>query len=74
MSVIHSSNNAAPRKKFGPRGQKAEVCFLGELLLKSSQREFPSQNTPFDNFVTTQPIHKNGNSIDAAGQAQYDAK
>ncbi len=34
----------------------------------------PSQNTPLHNFVMTQQIHTNSNSIDASLQAEYDAK
>jgi hypothetical protein len=48
--------------------------FFGELLQKTPQREFPSQNTPFYNFLTMQPIHTNSNSIDAARQVQHQTK
>ena len=54
--------------------QTAEVCFLEVITQKFPQREFPSQNTPFYNFLTTQPIHTNSNSIDAARQAQHHTK
>jgi hypothetical protein len=48
--VIHSSNDAAPRKEFGCRGQTAEVCVWRVINKKTPQREFPSQNTPLHNF------------------------
>ncbi len=54
---------------------KNQNLLFWELLIENfPQREFPSQNTPFHNFLTTQPIHTNSNSIDAAWRAQYDAK
>ncbi len=53
--------------------KKLKFAFWGVINKKLPQREFPSQNTPLHNFLTTQPIHTNSNSIDAARQAEYDA-
>jgi hypothetical protein len=53
--------------------EKLKFAFLGVINQTNQYREFSSQNTPLHNFVTTQPIHTNGNSIDAAQQAEYDA-
>jgi hypothetical protein len=69
--VIHSSNDASPQKELNYAGQTAKICFLGSYYQKTPQREFPSQNTPFYNFLTTQPIHTNSNSIDAAQQVEH---
>ncbi len=56
------------------KDKKLKFAF-GELLIKKLPRwEFPSQNTPFHNFLTTQPIYTNSNSIDAARQAEHDVK
>ncbi len=41
---------------------------------KTSQREFPSQNTPFYNLLTTRPVHTNSNWIDTARQVLHDTK
>ncbi len=54
--------------------KKLNLAYGGVINKILPQREFPSQNTPFHNFLTTQPIHTNGNSIDAARQVEYDAK
>jgi hypothetical protein len=43
-------------------------------MKKLSQRVFPRQNTLLHNFIPTQPIHTNSNSIDAARQAEYNTK
>jgi hypothetical protein len=72
--VIRSSNDAAPQKAFKYVGQTAKICFLGVNTKTLHQREFPSQNTPIYNFLTTQPIHTNSNSIDAARQVEHHAK
>jgi hypothetical protein len=48
--VIHSSNNAGPRKKFGHRGPKACLILGGVVIKKTPPKKFPSQNTPFHNF------------------------
>jgi hypothetical protein len=66
--VIRSSNDASPKRNSVMLAKLLKFV-LGELLPKiSHQREFPSQNTPFYNLLTTQPIHTNSNSIDAARQ------
>jgi hypothetical protein len=44
------------------------------ITLKLPYREFSSRNTPFSNLLTTQPIHRHSNSIDAAQQSKYDTK
>ncbi len=54
--------------------KKLNFAIGGVINKKLPQREFPSQNTPLHNFLTTQPLHTNSNSIDAARQAEYDAK
>jgi hypothetical protein len=72
--VIRSSNDASPQKDFKYVGQTATSCFLGVNTKKTRQREFISQSTPFYNFLTTQPIHTNSNSIDAAGQVEHQTK
>ncbi len=56
------------------KAKQLKFAFGGVINKKLPQREFPSQNTPLHNFLTTLPIHTNGNSIDAARQAEYDAK
>jgi SET domain-containing protein len=48
----HSKRNSA-------LGQKCLSFLSGELLIKTSQRKFSSQNTPLHNFLTTQPIPTN---------------
>jgi hypothetical protein len=48
-----------------------KYAFLG-VIIKTPQRKFPSQNTPFYNFLLTQPIQTNSNSIDVARQAEYE--
>jgi hypothetical protein len=72
--VIYSSNEAALRTEFEPRGQKLKFAFWGVINKRLPQSEFPSKNTPLSNFLTTQPLHTNCNSIDAARQAKYDIK
>jgi hypothetical protein len=52
-------------------GRTAKVCFGGVITKKLPQRESSSQNTPFFNFLTTQPIPINSNSTDAAWQVQH---
>jgi hypothetical protein len=59
-------------RKWPFAGQTAKICFWRSYYQKSTQREFPSQNTPFSNFLTTQPIHPNSNSIYAAQQVEHD--
>jgi hypothetical protein len=44
---------------------------LGVINKILPNREFPIQNTPLRNFLMTQPIHVNSNSIDTARQAEY---
>ncbi len=48
--------------------------FRGLITDKLPQREFPSQNTPCYNFLTTQPIHTNSNLIDEARQVEHRTK
>jgi hypothetical protein len=54
--------------------KKLKRAFAGVINKKLPLRQFPSQITPLHNFLMTQPIHTNSNSIDAARPAQYDAK
>jgi uncharacterized protein RhaS with RHS repeats len=56
------------------RAKLLKFVFFGSYYEKTYQREFHSQNTPFYNFYTTQPIHTNSNSIDAARQMEHHAK
>jgi hypothetical protein len=56
------------------RAKLLKFAFWGSYYKKLPQREFPSQNTPSYNFLTTQPIHTNSNSIDAARKVQYQIK
>ncbi len=72
--ITYSSNDAAPERNLVLKVKKLKFAFWGVIDKKLPQTEFPSQNTPFHNFLTTQPIHTNSNSIDAAQQAEYDAK
>jgi hypothetical protein len=51
-----------------------KFVFCGSYYKKLPQMEFPSQNTPFYNLLTTQPIHTNSNSIDAARQVEHQEK
>jgi hypothetical protein len=62
------------KKEFNDEVQTSKICFSGELLQKLPQREFPSQTTPFYNFLMTRPIHKNCNLIDAAWRVQHHTK
>jgi hypothetical protein len=72
--VIRSSSDASPKKEARYAAKMLKFDF-GELLPKNStQREFPSQNTPFCNFLTTQPIHTNSNSIDAVRLVKHQTK
>jgi hypothetical protein len=71
ITVICSSNDATLRKKSGSNSQNAKLCFLIVIFTKLLQSEFYSQNTLLHNLLITQPIHTNSNSIDAAGQVQY---
>jgi hypothetical protein len=72
-SVIPSSNDAAPQKKFSLRGQAAKNLRSGELLIKKLPKEsFPDRT--FHNFPLTHSIHTSRNSTVAARQVECDAK
>jgi hypothetical protein len=72
--VIRSSNDASPQKEFKYAAELLKFVFLGVITNKLPKREFPSQNPPFYNFLTTHPIHTNSSSIDAARQVQHQTK
>jgi hypothetical protein len=72
--VNRSSNDASPQKEFKYRSKLLKFVFWGSYYKKPPKREFPSQNIPFYNFLTTQPIHTNSNSIDAARQVKHQTK
>jgi hypothetical protein len=52
----------------------AESCFFGIYYQKTPPKRVSGQNTPFWNSFTTQLIHKNSNSIEAAQQVQHQTK
>jgi hypothetical protein len=54
--------------------KKLTFAFLGVINKKLPPKEFTSQNTALHYFLTTQPIHTNINSTDAAQQAENDGK
>jgi hypothetical protein len=74
ISGICSSNDAASRKKFGSEGKFLKFAFSGVTNKHTPSKGVSSQNAPFCDFWTTQPIQTNSNSIDAARQAEYDTK
>jgi hypothetical protein len=63
-----------PKRNEALKVKKPKFALSRVIHKKLPQREFSSQNISLHNFLATQPIHTNCNSIDAARKEEYDVK
>jgi hypothetical protein len=63
-----------PERNSALEVKKLKFAFWELLIKNSPEGSFPAKILQLQNFLTTQLIHTNSNSIDAARQVEYDAK